>query len=109
MQAQQQTPLLPVTRLAHGYLTASKHDRQPLCGNAEGWGPISPIRYDFTPCFLDVWIAAVAVFGVVGGAGALWHLYRNCTPQPVKRNWHFYAKLVCFAPQESTGNRLDSC
>ncbi|EUC38041.1 hypothetical protein COCCADRAFT_83812 [Bipolaris zeicola 26-R-13] len=91
---QQQTPFLPAARLAHGYLTASRLDRQPLCGNPEGWGPISPIRYDFTPCFLDVWIAGVAVFGVLGGAGALWYLYRHCSPQPVKRNWHFYAKLT---------------
>ncbi|KAF1947031.1 multidrug resistance-associated protein 1 [Clathrospora elynae] len=90
----QQTPFLPSTPHAHGYLAASKHARQPLCGNSEGWGPISPIRYDFTPCFLDVWIAVVAAFGVVGGAGALWYLYRNCPPQPVKRNWHFYAKLI---------------
>ncbi|KAF5844535.1 hypothetical protein GGP41_007571 [Bipolaris sorokiniana] len=94
---QQQTPFLPAARLAHGYLTASKLDRQPLCGNPEGWGPISPIRYDFTPCFLDVWIAVVAVFGVLGGAGALWYLYRHCSPQPVKRNWHFYAKLTTIA------------
>ena len=97
MQGQQQTPFFPGSRLTHGYLTASTLDRQPLCGNPEGWGPISPIRYDFTPCFLDVWIAAVAVFGIVGGAGALWYLSRNCTPQPGKRNWHFFAKLVCFA------------
>lgn len=90
----QQTPFLPASPLTHGYLAASKHHQQPLCGNGEGWGPISPIRYDFTPCFLDVWIAVVAVFGVVGGAGALWHLYRNCPPQPVKCNWHFYAKLT---------------
>ncbi|KAI4607263.1 hypothetical protein J4E83_009719 [Alternaria metachromatica] len=94
MQGQQQTPFLPSIPLAHGYLTASKHHRQPLCGNSEGWGPISPIRYDFTPCFLDVWIAVVAAFGIVGGVGALWYLYRKCPPQPVKRNWHFYAKLT---------------
>lgn len=93
-----QSPFLPPppeTR-SFGYLAASQHDRQPLCGNSEGWGPISPIRYDFTPCFLDVWIATVAAFGIAGGAGALWYLYKKCPPQPVKRNWHFYAKLVCF-------------
>lgn len=91
----QQIPFQPSTPPAYGYLAASKHHRQPLCGNSEGWGPISPIRYDFTPCFLDVWIAVVAAFGIVGGAGALWYLYRNFPPQPVKRNWHFFAKLVC--------------
>lgn len=32
------------------YLTASpKHQTQTLCGNPEGWGPLSPFRYDFTP------------------------------------------------------------
>jgi ATP-binding cassette subfamily C (CFTR/MRP) protein 1 len=97
MQPGQQIPFLPSTPAsrAYGYLAASKHHRQPLCGNSEGWGPISPIRYDFTPCFLDVWVATVSVFGIVGGAGALWYLYRQCSPQPVKRNWHFFAKLVC--------------
>jgi len=96
----QQIPFLTSSPLDHsagvsyGYLQASELNRQPLCGNSEGWGPISPIRFDFTPCFLDVWIAAVAVWGIVGGAGALWYLYKKCTPQPVKCNWHFYAKLV---------------
>jgi ATP-binding cassette subfamily C (CFTR/MRP) protein 1 len=58
---------------------------------------MSPHRYDFTPCFLDVWIAVVAVFGIVGGAGAAWWLYRQCSKQPVKKNWHFYAKLVRYS------------
>ncbi|KAF1957365.1 hypothetical protein CC80DRAFT_42988 [Byssothecium circinans] len=91
-----QIPLQPSTPLAqtHGYLEASSHQRQPLCGNREGWGPISPDRYDFTPCFLDVWIAVVAVFGVLGGAGAAWWLCSKCTKEPVKKNWHFYAKLI---------------
>ena len=88
----QQIPFLPSSPLEHGaagsygYLQASQYDRQPLCGNSEGWGPLSPIRFDFTPCFLDVWVMAVAVWGIVGGAGALWYLYRKCPPQPVKQN-----------------------
>lgn len=93
MQAPQIPFLPPPSPPAYGYLQAAQLARQPLCGNNEGWGPISPIRFDFTPCFLDVWIAVVAAWGVVGGAGALWYLYR-CPSQPVKRNWHFYAKLV---------------
>ncbi|ORY16179.1 multidrug resistance-associated protein 1 [Clohesyomyces aquaticus] len=91
---EQQTPLLSPSPFAHGYLVASDHRPQPLCGNVEGWGPLSPFRYDFTPCFLDVWIAVVAVGGILGGAGALWYLFKHCTPQPVKKNWHFYAKLI---------------
>ena len=67
--------------------------QQPLCGDAEGWGPISSVRYDFTPCFLDVWIVFVAAWGLIAGAGAVWFLSRR-TSQPVSKNWHFYAKLV---------------
>ncbi|KAF2012769.1 multidrug resistance-associated protein 1 [Aaosphaeria arxii CBS 175.79] len=89
-----QIPLQLSTPLAHGYLEASSKRQQPLCGNSEGWGPLSPIRFDFTPCFLDVWIAVVAVFGIFGGAAATWYLYRQGHPQPVKKNWHFYAKLT---------------
>ena len=67
---------------------------QPLCSDSEGWGPISPIRYDFTPCFLDVWIISVAAWGLLGGAGAVWFLLKKRVPQEVSKNWHFYAKLV---------------
>ena len=77
-------------------VAASKHHRQPLCGNAEGWGPLSPVRWDFTPCFLDVWILVVGVFGLLGGAGAIWYLKRQ-TEQPVGKNWHFWAKFVVLA------------
>ncbi|OQO03652.1 hypothetical protein B0A48_10317 [Cryoendolithus antarcticus] len=77
------------------YLSASKSPHTPtLCRNEEGWGPVSPYRWDFTSCFLDVWIATVSVFGLLGGLGALWYLYKKRTPQPVKKNWHFYAKLA---------------
>lgn len=76
------------------YLAASGHGKQTLCRNIEGWGPLSPFRYDFTPCFLDVWVASVAAFGLVFGAGAIWYLFRKCTPQPIKKDWHFWAKMV---------------
>ena len=78
------------------YLRAVTEDekRQPLCGNQEGWGPISPFRYDFTPCFLDVWISVVAVFGIVFGAAAFWWLLKRKSPSPVGKNWHFYTKLA---------------
>ncbi|EXJ83852.1 hypothetical protein A1O1_07480 [Capronia coronata CBS 617.96] len=71
--------------------------RQPLCGDPEGWGPVSSLRWDLTPCFLDVWIVAVSVWGIVGGAGALWFLFRKRIAQDVPKNWHFYAKLSLIA------------
>ena len=74
--------------------TTKELGAQPLCGNSEGWGPISPYRYDFTPCFLDVWISSVAVWGIVPGAAAIWWLLRKRTAAPVPKDWHFYAKLA---------------
>jgi hypothetical protein len=68
--------------------------RQPFCTDSEGWGPISSSRFDLTPCFLDVVVAVVAVWGTLSGLGALWLLLRKRIPQPVSKNWHFYAKLV---------------
>ncbi|KAI9826868.1 MAG: hypothetical protein M1832_005807 [Thelocarpon impressellum] len=55
------------------------------------------MRYDFTPCFLDVWITSVAVYGVVFGAGAIWWLLRKTRARPVQKDWHFYIKLVVIA------------
>lgn len=84
----------PTAAFKPDYLRGTKETKHLLCGNIEGWGPLSPFRYDFTPCFLDVWISSVALFGIVGGAGALWFLLKRRTPQSVAKNWHFYTKLV---------------
>ena len=99
-QAVLSTPLRAQELLFYSdYLTATAkgRKRQPLCGNTEGWGPLSPFRYDFTPCFLDVWISSVAVFGIVMGAAAIWYLLKRRTPSPVDKNWHFYMKLSVIA------------
>lgn len=79
---------------SHPALTYDSRKLQHFCGDIEGWGPLSSLRFDFTPCFLDVIVAVVAVWGSVAGAGALWLLLRKRIPQPVSKNWHFYAKLV---------------
>lgn len=77
------------------YLQAARKEEEhhTFCGNIEGWGPISPFRFDLTPCFLDIWISLVAVFGIVLGAGAIWYLFKKKTPSLVSKNWHFYTKL----------------
>lgn len=80
--------------LGQGYLTAGEDFKQPLCGNEEGWGPLSPFRYDFTPCFLDVWVASVAVFGLVLGLLAVGWLVRMRKPTEVAKGWHFWTKQV---------------
>ncbi len=91
--SESQVPVLQLPN-GQGYFGATVVQRQPLCHDIEGWGPLSSLRYDFTPCFLDVWISIVAAGGIVSGAGALWYLLHKCTPQPVKQDWHFYTKLV---------------
>ncbi|KAL2856233.1 P-loop containing nucleoside triphosphate hydrolase protein [Aspergillus pseudodeflectus] len=67
---------------------------RPFCGDIEGWGPLSSLRFDLTPCFLDLGVSFVAVFGLLLGSGALWFLLKKRIPQPVSKNWHFYAKLA---------------
>ncbi|KAB8349645.1 hypothetical protein FH972_023664 [Carpinus fangiana] len=94
---QQAVFLVSAAASSGSYASASKHKVQPLCGNSEGWGPLSPIRFDFTPCFLDVWIATVAVYGIIFGSGAIWYLMQRQKPHPIKKNWHFYTKLVVIA------------
>ena len=69
------------------------HHAQPLCGNSEGWGPLSDFRWDFTPCFLDVLVLAVSVWGIVGGLAAIWYLYKKCEPEQIKKDWHFWTKI----------------
>lgn len=87
-------PLLAHPGTANGYLTATDDFKQPLCGNEEGWGPLSPFRYDFTPCFIDVWVASVAVFGLVFGLGAIVWLVKTKKPTEVGKGWHFWTKQV---------------
>ncbi|KAJ5894526.1 Metal resistance protein YCF1 [Penicillium taxi] len=73
------------------------HQRQSFCGDSEGWGPLSITGYHLTPCFLDATMAVVAIWGSLAGAGALWLLLKKRIPQPVSKNWHFYAKLAVLA------------
>ncbi|KAI9672198.1 MAG: hypothetical protein M1831_002012 [Alyxoria varia] len=91
-----QQAILPGLAPHPGRLSAlTYHEKpQPLCGDREGWGPLSPSRFDFTPCFLDVWIVVVSAYGVVFGAGAIYYLHQKRKPEPVAKNWHFYAKLI---------------
>lgn len=86
-----------IQELGYGYLTADKEKGQPLCGNAEGWGPLSKERYDFTPCFMDVWVSTVAVYGILFGAVAVWWLVRRKTRAVVERDWCFWCKHVGFS------------
>jgi hypothetical protein len=84
----------PLLALGSGYLSASDSFKQPLCGNEEGWGPLSPHRYDFTPCFIDVWVASVAAFGIIFGTITIVWLLRKTKAVAISKDWHFWLKQV---------------
>lgn len=86
----------PQKQLGSGYLSASAEADQPFCRNIEGWGPLSPFRYDFTPCFLDVSVASVAVFGIVAGALALWWLLAKKPSNGLAKDATFWIKQSVF-------------
>ncbi len=94
MAIQLQVPLNVAGVKKLSFLDVTEQHRHPWCGNAEGWGPLSCLRFDFTPCFLDVWICLVSLFGIVFGGSAIWWLLKRSKPRSVPRDWHFYAKLV---------------
>lgn len=85
----------PLQRLGSDYLSISAFE-QPLCGNEEGWGPISKFRYDFTPCFIDVWVASVSVYALILGPVAIWWLLSKKKPiaEGTVKNLHFWLKQV---------------
>jgi ABC-type multidrug transport system fused ATPase/permease subunit/rubredoxin len=58
---------------------------------------MSPHRWDFTPCFLDIWIVAVSVFGILAGLAMVWWLYKKVETKQVEKDWHFYTKFAVFA------------
>ncbi|KAH7002019.1 P-loop containing nucleoside triphosphate hydrolase protein [Ilyonectria destructans] len=86
----------PLRELGSSYLSSSAF-KQPLCGNEEGWGPMSPHRFDFTPCFIDVWIAAVAVFGLFIGSLAVWWLTKKQQNAAQSKTTQFYIKQILLA------------
>jgi ATP-binding cassette subfamily C (CFTR/MRP) protein 1 len=98
----------PLQELGSHYLTATAGHRQALCGNKEGWGPLSPHRYDFTPCFIDVWIAIVAVGGLALGLGSIWFLREQQKLYPTK-NVHFWLKQVGTIGSLGTLAKIPSC
>lgn len=83
-----------MTRAIAAAGTASQSANYGFCHDAEGWGPLSLVRYDFTPCFVNVPLAAVATFGIFAGGITLWYLITKASKQPTQKDWHYYTKLV---------------
>ncbi|KAK9474869.1 uncharacterized protein V1510DRAFT_410888 [Dipodascopsis tothii] len=64
-----------------------------FCRDPEGWGPLSPQYYDFTPCFSDASLPnAVTAFGIIMGIVQIRQLLR-VKPVPTRKDWAYYTKL----------------
>lgn len=78
--------------MGSGYLITSGERNVLLCGNEEGWGPMSPDRYDFTPCFIDAGVAVAAIFGILAGTGAILHLLGRQYKPVTTASTHYWLK-----------------
>jgi hypothetical protein len=75
-------------------LTAITSYQRSLCCDAEGWGPFSEVLSDFSPCFLDLLISLVAVFGTVFGAYSVWWVIMGKHESEVAMDRWVWTKLV---------------
>lgn len=65
-----------------------------FCLDTEGWGPVSAVRYAFTPCFQDGILAAIPpIFLFVAGSAQAWQ-YSQSAKIPQSRNWIYWIKLA---------------
>jgi ATP-binding cassette, subfamily C (CFTR/MRP), member 1 len=64
-----------------------------FCLDPGGWGPVSSIRYAFTPCFQDGILAAIPpLFILVAGPAQAWQ-FSHSAPVPHARNWIYCIKV----------------
>lgn len=59
-----------------------------------GFGPLSPTRSDFTPCFVDSTVDVASLALIVIGSFEIYFL-RKRAAYPVAKDWHYWLKLVC--------------
>ena len=65
-----------------------------FCLDQEGWGPISAVRYSFTPCFQDGILAAIPpIFLFIAGSAQGWQ-FSQSAKIPQSRNWIYWIKLA---------------
>lgn len=65
------------------------------CGHSDGWGPLSPVYSDFTPCFLQgVLFGGLALVALLAGAYQIYHLRLRKVVVANRVLWPFYAKLL---------------
>jgi ATP-binding cassette subfamily C (CFTR/MRP) protein 1 len=66
-----------------------------FCLDPEGWGPVSAVRYAFTPCFQDGILAAIPpTFLLLVGSAQAFQFSQNAKPPGNTRNWQYGSKLL---------------
>src|SRR5579859_2350608 len=65
-----------------------------FCLDPEGWGPVSALRYSFTPCFEDGILAAIPPLFLIIWGSAQSYTFSQHSKVPDSRNWTYVTKLV---------------
>ncbi|KAK9371704.1 P-loop containing nucleoside triphosphate hydrolase protein [Lipomyces chichibuensis] len=68
-----------------------------LCSDPEGWGPMSPVYYNFTPCFADSVVPLVLGIGLLVLIPRDLRALRKCTTVFSAPNAWFYVKFALLA------------
>ncbi|KAG0274827.1 hypothetical protein BGZ96_004070, partial [Linnemannia gamsii] len=62
-----------------------------LCTHHEGWGPLSPNRYDLTPCFeYSVFFGGIGAFAIAGFLTRIRYLIHHAKPHGLGRTAWIY-------------------
>jgi ATP-binding cassette subfamily C (CFTR/MRP) protein 1 len=65
-----------------------------FCLDPEGWGPVSKLRYSFTPCFEEGILAAIPpLFLLFAGSAQAWQ-FSQSSRIPNSRNWVYWVKIA---------------
>jgi len=69
-----------------------------FCLDPQGWGPVSPVRYAFTPCFQDGILAAIPpLFLILAGSAQAYNFSQSARPPGHTRTWQYWTKLAVAA------------
>lgn len=68
---------------------------QSFCADKEGWGPLLSHKYDFTPCFLDLLMSCLSIYGILFGILVIWWLIKKKNKVvTVTKDWCFWIKQL---------------
>ncbi|KAG9323193.1 hypothetical protein KVV02_002982 [Mortierella alpina] len=96
---------------APGHLLGSKVPQiSDLCTHTEGWGPLSPNRYDLTPCFeYSVLFGAVSLIAILGFIVRIYYLTHHAKAHNFGRTaWIYWPTQLCMGFGALTAGTLST-